>query len=368
MQDSADKLQQAVAKRVLLVDGDSQLLFSLTGFLSRKGYHVVSAESGARALEAVIDSSPDVIVSDILMEEMDGFELQQRVNSLTGSSIPLIFLTAKDDMPSRLRGLRSGADDYVIKPFEPEELEARIAAVLLRVEQTRREERRDLEALRDRILSEVSRELQAPVSSIVTHLNLLLSQRFGDDRGRMLRHLRSALEDANALRELIDDLAWASVDSPSQLAVKREPIRVAPIVRGAAANAARLAGEKGIDIKITCGGLLSAMIDGRAMERALSGILEAAVQVSPPQSQVRITATRAQEGGVEFTVTDSGSISSSTVDALGGAPSTSGALDFARRVVKGHGGRFSVNTQERGQQDILIWLPGRVAKRVGKRP
>ena len=131
------------AKRILLVDDEPQLLFSVKEYLRRVGYDVVPAESGPSALDVVIDSPPDLIISDILMEGMDGLEFQKRVNALTGDSIPFIFLTAKGDTRDRVNGLQSGADDYIVKPFEPEELEARVGAVLHRIEQTRQEERQE---------------------------------------------------------------------------------------------------------------------------------------------------------------------------------------------------------------------------------
>lgn len=351
--------------RLLLVDDELQLLFSVKEYLSRVGYDITAAESGAQAMGSLIESPPDLIISDIMMEEMDGFEFQRRVKALTGNSIPFIFLTAKGDLRDRLEGLRGGADDYIVKPFAPEELEARVAAVLGRVEHTREEEHREMGNLRSRILGEVARQLRAPVASITAHLNLMLDDRFGRDQAMQDRYLKSAVEDANILRELIHDLSWAA-SGDSDLTVKREPIRIAPVVRGAAANAARLASQKGIELQISCGGLLSATIDGAAMSRALAGLLEATVELSPPDSRVRIAATRACEGGLEFVISDGGcQVLANDEDHASDLPTD--ALDLARQVVKGHGGKFRMRQEEDGRQSIVIWLPGRVAKRIGMR-
>ncbi len=353
-----------MTKRILLVDDEPQLLFSVKEFLSRVGYEVTAVESGTEALEKLVEAPPDLIISDILMEEMDGFEFQRRVNALTGASIPFVFLTAKGDLRDRLDGLRGGADDYVVKPFEPEELEARIAAILNRVELTRQEDRREVDYLRTRILNEVSRQLRVPVTSIIAHLNLLLTERFGQDPKKQERYLRNALEDINTLRDLIQDLSWAKANADGEILLRREPIRVAPVVRGAAASAAKLAADKGVTLQISCGGLLSANIDGEVLGQALSGLLEAAVKLSDPGTLVRISAQRAREGGLEFVITDGGSNSHASDDAnleLGNA------LDLARRVVKGHGGQISIQRAADGRQQITIWLPGRVAKHVGAR-
>ncbi len=121
-----------------------------------------------------------------------------------------------------------------------------MSTILHRVEQTRREERRDIDTLRARTLSEVASRLRTPVTSLMGHMNLLMSQRFGSDKVEESRYLQSVLEDANVLCDLITDLSWAASDVLNDLSLKREPIRVAPVVRSAAAVAARLAQEKEI--------------------------------------------------------------------------------------------------------------------------
>ena len=352
-----------MTKRLLVVDDEPHLLYSLQEFLTRLGYEVIPAESGTQALEFLVESPPDLIIADIMMEEMDGFEFQQRVNTLTGDGIPFVFLTAKGDLQDRLSGLRGGADDYVTKPFEPEELGARIAAVLRRVEQTRREEQREFDRLRARILAEVSSRLRAPAANLVAHLNLMLSERFSGDRTAQQRYLKNALKDGQVLSKLVDDLWWAAAGTAQDFKLEREPTRIAPIVRGSAASAARMAGEKGVELSVSCGGLLSGNVDRTALSRALSGLLESAVRLSPPESQVQVAAVRAGEGGLEFVVTDGGWQAHS-----GREPSSdlANALDFARRVAKSHGGKFGTRRDDTGNQSFVLWVPGRVAKHVGR--
>jgi len=346
-----------VQKRILLVDDEPQLLFSVKEFLSRVGYEVTPAESGCEAIEHLVDSPPDLIISDILMEEMDGYEFQQRVSALTGGGIPFIFLSAKTELSDRLVGLRGGADDYVTKPFEPEELEARIASVFSRIEQTRREEQRDVDGLRTQIVSAISSRLRTPVTNLMAHMNLVLAERFGDSLADQERFLKSALEDANALCELVNDLSWAASEQRQEVAIKREPIRVAPVVRSSAARAARIAADKSIS-------LLSGNLDGAAMTQALSGLLEAAVEMSPTGTEVSISATRAREGGIEFMIADGGMDS----EAQYVAPSALvEAVDHARKVIKAHAGKVSSERDEAGRQSFVIWIPGRVAKHVGRR-
>lgn len=354
-------------RQILLVDDEPQLLFSMREYLGRVGYGVTAAEGGEEALQTLMASPPDLIISDIMMEGIDGFEFQRRVRALTGAGMPFIFLTAKGDLRDRLEGLRGGADDYVVKPFEPEELEARVASLLNRVERTRQEERRELESLRARILAEIASRMRAPVANLTAHLNLLLNQRFGDSPEEQLRYLRSAAADANVLQMLVQNLSDVAIDEQEEMPLCREPMRVAPVVRTAAAGAARLAAERGVSLDISCGGILSAIIDGDALGRALSGLLEAAVALSPPQGTVRIAARRARDGGVEFTITDGGCATDGWVAEAHPPTEATAALDVARRVVHAHGGEFAVR-QDDGRHTIAIWVPGRVAKHIGRRP
>jgi two-component system, cell cycle sensor histidine kinase PleC len=234
------------------------------------------------------------------------------------------------------------------------------------VEQIRREDQRDIESLRGRILAEIARQLRTPATSIMAHLNLLLSERFGQDQGKQERYLKSAMEDANALSALIRDLSWANPDALDETPLRREPVRVAPVVRGAAANAARLASEKGIDLQISCGGLLSANLDAVAMSRALAALLDAAVELSTPHSTVRIAAMRAHEGGLEFVITD-GCNAKNHKDPDGNSDMPSEALELTRRVIAGHSGRIAIRKDEDGRHNITLWLPGRMPKHVGRR-
>jgi len=100
------------------------------------------------------------------------------------------------------------------------------------------------------------------------------------------------------------------------------------------------------------------------MTRALAGLLESAVTLSPARSEVHIEARRAGEGGLEFVITDGGYLASA--EQSGEVDSLSGALDLARHVVRGHGGQFAMREDEEGKHSLVIWVPGRVTKHIGK--
>ena len=117
--------------QILLIDDDPSLQRLLGQYLGDAGFAVLHARSGQAGLKLLFDHRPDLILLDVMMPRMDGWETCRRIREL--SDVPTIFLTAKGDEPDRLQGFRLGADDYVSKPFSFPELVARIDAVLRRV-------------------------------------------------------------------------------------------------------------------------------------------------------------------------------------------------------------------------------------------
>jgi two-component system, OmpR family, response regulator len=122
--------------RLLVVDDEDTIRELLCGSLRFAGYEVTSAGSGAEALRASISERPDLVLLDVRMPDGDGFEVARRMRAAGGPEIPVIFLTARDEVHDRLVGFEAGADDYITKPFSLDEVLARIKAVLKRTRQT----------------------------------------------------------------------------------------------------------------------------------------------------------------------------------------------------------------------------------------
>ncbi len=124
-------------ERILVVDDEPNIVDLATMYLEREGYRVDSAFDGAQALEQIKELEPSLVVLDLMLPEVDGFEVcrQTRVYS----DVPIIMLTARDDDVDKIVGLELGADDYLTKPFNPRELVARIKAILRRANQSTRQ-------------------------------------------------------------------------------------------------------------------------------------------------------------------------------------------------------------------------------------
>jgi len=119
-------------KRVLIVDDEPRMIGFIRMNLELEGHLVLEAHNGLEALESVRTQLPDLILLDVMMPELDGFETLRMLREF--SSVPVIILTAKGDENDKVYGLELGADDYVTKPFGPRELSSRIRAVLRRIE------------------------------------------------------------------------------------------------------------------------------------------------------------------------------------------------------------------------------------------
>ncbi len=126
----APVIRDAPTTRVLVVDDEPAIRELVSTVLRYEGFDVASAENGRGAIDGVEDFRPDLIVLDVMLPDLDGFEVQQRLIA-AGRRTPVLFLTAKDAVEDRVRGLTIG-DDYLVKPFSLDELVARIRAVLRR--------------------------------------------------------------------------------------------------------------------------------------------------------------------------------------------------------------------------------------------
>jgi two-component system, OmpR family, KDP operon response regulator KdpE len=116
---------------VLVADDDAPILRLVRTKLQADGYGVITAMNGQEAVELFEKERPDIVVLDLMMPVMDGYDAMQQIRQ--SANVPVVILTARSAAPEKIRGLDLGADDYVTKPFNPEELSARIAAVLRRV-------------------------------------------------------------------------------------------------------------------------------------------------------------------------------------------------------------------------------------------
>jgi DNA-binding response OmpR family regulator len=119
-------------RRILVVDDEERMVRFIRLNLEHDGFNVIEAFRGAQAIQAIRDKLPDLVLLDVMLPDIDGFEVLKMIREI--NTVPVIMLTAKGEEDDRVHGLELGADDYVTKPFSPRELVSRVRAVLRRAE------------------------------------------------------------------------------------------------------------------------------------------------------------------------------------------------------------------------------------------
>lgn len=171
---------------VLAVDDDAPILRLVRARLTADGYSVITASGGLEAVEKCEVERPDIIVLDLMMPDIDGIETMRRIREI--SDVPIILLTARSGAADMIQGLDSGADDYITKPFNPDELAARVAAVLRRsshdveVEEIRLEYDHIVIDLENRIVEVDGEEVR------LSRTEWELLYQLASNAGRVMRH------------------------------------------------------------------------------------------------------------------------------------------------------------------------------------
>ncbi len=179
-----------MTNHILIVEDDKRLCQFLASELQLEGYEVTTADDGMSALEKVRESSPDLIILDWMLPRISGLDVCLRLRK-TGITIPIILLTAKDEIPDRVLGLNSGADDYLTKPFSIEELLARINA---RLRCLTSPEKSDTLKFADLTLNPITREVfRGENSCIQRRFSIELTAKEFDLLHYFLKHPRQVL-------------------------------------------------------------------------------------------------------------------------------------------------------------------------------
>jgi signal transduction histidine kinase len=299
---------------ILIIDDEPALLLGLAAKIRRQGYSVVTAIDGRDGFQKAKESLPDLILSDVMMPPPDGFELRRLLGLEPAlASIPFIFLTARSSVEDRIDGLRDGADDYITKPFETEELLARIEAVFRRVqreqargrEEMRRLAQKDMEKLRQEILQNFQHELRTPLTNILMPLELAADQRFTNPADQS-RFIKIALSNADRLESLVTDLILLSNMDQGNLNLTRQTVDVqASLIQPIHKRQDRYRAKKlNLILDVPAQGTILA--PRREFTHAVVHILDNAFKFSPENGTVWLNMTLGSNGGATFLVQDEG--------------------------------------------------------------
>ncbi len=301
-------------KTILVVDDEPAIRLGLAATIRRYGYNVVTAVNGDDGFIKARQSMPDLILSDVMMPDLNGFEMRQQMSEdPLLAPIPFIFLTARTSNEDRVAGIRNGADDYVTKPFVTEELMARIEAVLRRVEteqargreQVKQAARDEMEKLRRDVLQNFSHELRTPLGNVMMSLDVVVNNKFTTPEEQN-EFLRVAHSSADRLESLVADIILLSDIDQNNLNLMRQTIDVehhilSPIKRRLVRYAAKgLNFAQNIDLSWTI------KAPRREFAQAVVHLVDNAFKFSPEGGTVKLTVKPSENGGVLITIQDEG--------------------------------------------------------------
>ncbi|MCX6055323.1 MAG: response regulator [Chloroflexi bacterium] len=216
-------------KTILIIDDDVKFSIGLSAVIRRAGFKVLNANNGVSGLQVIREKIPDIILCDIMMPPPNGIEVKKELaNDPRTGSIPFLFLTARTAPMDKLSGLENGADDYITKPFDVNELLARIHSVLRREELGRQkgilETTKNMDQLRRSISTNLSHEMRTPLAILISTLDLVVRQKFTESNEDLDFYIKTANNSAYRLKLLVEDLEWLYQIDQGKINIIRQDI------------------------------------------------------------------------------------------------------------------------------------------------
>ncbi|PKN92398.1 MAG: hypothetical protein CVU44_14775 [Chloroflexi bacterium HGW-Chloroflexi-6] len=301
-------------RSILIIDDDTALRLGLAATLQRKGYTVITASDGQDGLEKIKSMSPDLILCDVMMPPPNGFELRKLLSSDPAfSGVPFIFVTARTGVEDRISGIDEGADDYITKPFEPQELVARIEAVFRRVgvEQARgREQMKNIAAsemdkFKQEILQNLHHELRTPLTNILLPLETMLNHRFEDPEDQT-RFIRTALMNADRLESLTTDFILLTDLDHGNLNTLRQPIDIEARILASARRRLERYRDKDIQFVTKLAVTQEILAPRKEFTHVIIHLLDNAFKFSPEHGTVELSISSNEAGDSTVRVSDEG--------------------------------------------------------------
>ncbi|HEY4690999.1 MAG TPA: HAMP domain-containing sensor histidine kinase [Anaerolineae bacterium] len=359
---------------ILVVEDDMAMAGGICDVLELAGYAVIVAHHGREALGAIARRQPDLIVSDIMMPEMDGYELFQQVRSNPDwVMIPFIFLTAKGQKADIRFGKTLGAEDYLVKPFDWEDLLVAARSRLERAQSIRKASQSELTTLKNRILNTLSHEFRTPLTYITGYTDLLQEQDLSPDQLRQfLKRLQSG---STRLSRLVEDFLFlVSLEvGEAQMAYTLQRDRFdewAALIE----SVLKKHHEKATAYKVTlfmdvAPDIPETTLHAGYVEDAVSRLVDNAIKFTLGRGGTVHVSVAQQNGGVRISVKDDGigiaeedlpkifesfhQIDRETYEQQGAGV----GLSIVKGIAELHGGRITAASEKGKGSTFSIWLP-----------
>jgi len=362
--------------RILVVDDEMLNRALLRACFSNSGHVIVEASDGFEALVAAEDVTPDLVLLDVMMPGMDGFECVRQLRALFDADpVPIVLVTALHDRAARLTGLAAGADELLTKPIDREELLVRagnLLALRARSLELRRRnvELAELRRFQDDTMAMIVHDLKGPLSVIHASVDYLLGL---DDRDTETRATLADCRQASArISRLVGNILELAHAEAGRLSLHAVPGPIAPLVETVLGPRRTGLERRGVQTAIDAA--VTVEVDRDLMTRTLENIVDNAARHTPQGGLIRVWG-RAVPGGVELRIGNSGSAIPEPNRALvfekytqmrdaHGRGSVGLGLYFCRLAVEAHGGSIWIEETPELPTVIALRLPVPVAPRM----
>jgi signal transduction histidine kinase len=381
----AVRRRELITGRVLIVDDQEANRLLLRDLLESQGHEVAEAVDGVEALERVADAAPDVVLLDVGMPGIDGFEVCRRLKADPATAtIPVLLVTAHNQRDQRLLGIGAGANDYITKPIDKSDLSLRVRNAIRMhqlyseiEEQYRRLER--LELLRDSLVHMIVHDLRSPLAGIRAYLDLMQMDGEGKLEPEMTQSIDEARKVAVDMTEMVSDLLDVSRLESGKMPLEESQVDLGALATEVAAAIGRATHR--VTVRVEASAEQARIIgDPSVIRRVINNLVGNAVKFSPTSSQIVLLV---QGNGTEakVSVSDRGpgiapAYHEKIFEKFGqveaasqGTKHSSGlGLTFCKFAVEAHGGRIGVESVVGRGSTFWFSLPVRGPTAVEKKP
>ncbi len=363
-------------RKVLIVDDDRINVRILSGILEREGYAVTDVDSGERALEVYPRLQPDLVLMDVMMSGMNGFDTCRQLKSIYGNkTAPIIFITAKTESDDVVEGLRAGGVDYLSKPIRPNEAAARIRIHLanrLLSEQQKSlvEQLSRANAAKNRFLGIAAHDLRNPLASIRGLAEFLQDSMLGTLNAEQLDLVRTIQTTSHQMLDMVNELLDVAIIESGEMKIHAEPTSLTELIAKSVHLMGMEAAKKHTRLTLLPPGALPALsLDPAKMRQVIDNLLSNSIKYSPPASNIIITLV-ATDDRVHFAVRDQGpgipegerdklfkDFGRLSVKPTGGEKSTGLGLAICRNIVEAHNGSITAENMPGGGCEFRVSLP-----------
>jgi len=356
---------------VLIIDDEEAIRDSCTQILLKSGFRTETAEDGAAGLDKVMKLGPDLVLVDLKMPGISGFDVLERLKVISPNAIPIV-ITGYATIDSAVEAMKRGAYDFLPKPFSPEELRIIIRRahdrrrLILEAEALRKEK----EVLEENFITMVSHQLRSPLVAVQQYFEVVLAGIMGPIDGRLKEMILKARDRLDGLLSLINDWLDLARINKGQIVDKFRPVDIQKVLEKLLEFMRPLAEESGVTLELNrVPGSIFVLGDEQTLEQAFTNLISNALKYNKPQGRIRISLKEDAES-VSVAVEDTGiGIARKHLplifdqfyqvhrDGGGKLKGTGLGLSIVQKIVEAHKGTIDVSSEPGLGSTFTVRLP-----------